>query len=101
VPYGTVFALYVALYDLYRMPLETLKIDTADIVLGQRINFWVSAVLFVIGLVAFVLLFRRRHVPTKAPVAPAEPVEYGGHTPTPRPEAAIAARLKSQRKKKS
>jgi prolipoprotein diacylglyceryl transferase len=100
VPAGTVFALYVALYDLYRMPLETLKIDTADIILGQRINFWVSAVLFVIGLVAFVLLFRRRHAPTKAPVAPAEPAEFGGHTPTPRPETAIAARLRSQRKKK-
>jgi phosphatidylglycerol---prolipoprotein diacylglyceryl transferase len=100
VPAGTVFALYVTLYDLYRMPLETLKIDTADIILGQRINFWVSAVLFVIGLVAFVLLFRRRHAPTKPPAAPVEQVEFGGHTPTPRPETAIAARLRSQRKKK-
>ncbi len=100
VPYGTVFALYVALYNLYRMPLETLKIDTADILFGQRINFWVSAVLFVVGSVAFVVLFRRRHAPTKAPVAPSEPVDFGGHTPTPRPEAAIAARQRSQRKKK-
>ena len=82
------------------MPLETLKIDTADIIFGQRINFWVSAVLFVVGSVAFVVLFRRRHAPTKAPVAPSEPVEFGGHTPTPRPEAAIAARQRSQRKKK-
>src|SRR5947208_1639620 len=36
VPAGTVFALYVVLYDLYRVPLETFKIDPADIVLGQR-----------------------------------------------------------------
>jgi prolipoprotein diacylglyceryl transferase len=102
VPIGTVFALYVALYDLYRMPLETLKIDTADIVLGQRINFWVSAILFAIGLIAFVILFRRRHAPRAGAVAtPApDPSDFGGHTPTPRPEAAIAARLRSQRKKK-
>ena len=46
VPYGTVFALYVTLYNFYRVPLETLKIDTADIFFGQRVNVWVSGVLF-------------------------------------------------------
>ena len=60
VPAGTVFALYVMLYNAYRVPLETLKVDTADIFLGQRVNVWVSGVLFLIGLVAFVMLFRRR-----------------------------------------
>jgi prolipoprotein diacylglyceryl transferase len=103
VPGGTVFALYVALYDLYRVPLETLKVDPADIFLGQRVNVWVSGILFVVGLVAFVLLFRRR---TAAPARPtaAAPVTApaaGGHTPTARPEAAIAARLRTKRRKRS
>jgi prolipoprotein diacylglyceryl transferase len=101
VPMGTVFALYVTLYDLYRVPLETLKIDTADIFLGQRVNVWVSGVLFVVGLVAFLLLFRRRHPPQAPRPATHEPVAVAGHTPTPRPETAIAARLRSKRRKKT
>ena len=60
VPYGTVFALYVTLYNFYRVPLETLKIDTADVFFGQRVNVWVSGVLFVAGLISFIVLFRRR-----------------------------------------
>ena len=70
------FALYVTLYNVYRVPLETLKMDTADIFFGQRVNVWVSGVLFVIGLVAFVMLFRRRKPapPRTAAVAPAAPV---------------------------
>jgi prolipoprotein diacylglyceryl transferase len=99
VPMGTVFALYVTLYDLYRVPLETLKIDTADIFFGQRVNVWVSGLLFLAGLVAFVLLFRRRRPPPAPRVATAEPAA-AGHTPTPRPEAAIAARLRTKRRKK-
>ena len=102
VPAGTVFALYVVLYDLYRVPLETFKIDPADIVLGQRINVWVSGSLFVAGLIAFVLLFRRRRPPVVEPPAPAGAgaAVATGHVPTPRPETAIAARLRSQRRRR-
>jgi prolipoprotein diacylglyceryl transferase len=102
---GTVFALYVTLYNAYRVPLETLKVDTADIFFGQRVNVWVSSVLFVIGLVAFVVLFRRR---TPAPAGGATPSTpsapkpaVAGHVPTARPEAAIAARQRTQRRKKT
>jgi len=101
VPYGTVFALYVALYNFYRVPLETLKIDTADIFFGQRVNVWVSGVLVVIGLISFIVLFRRR---SDAPVSTAPAVAAAvasGHTPMPRPEAAIAARQRTQRRKKT
>ena len=41
---GTIFALYVVLYCTIRLPLETMRIDPADHVLGQRINVWVAAV---------------------------------------------------------
>ena len=84
VPYGTVFALYVTLYDLYRVPLETLKIDTADIVFGQRINFWVSAVLFVVGRSPSWCCSAAGTRRPRRPSRPTEPVEYGGHTPTAR-----------------
>jgi prolipoprotein diacylglyceryl transferase len=102
VPIGTVFALYVMLYDLYRVPLETLKIDPADIIAGQRVNVWVSGCLFLVGLIAFVLLYRRRK--PRAPVAPVAAAHaapaVAGHVPTPRPTAAIAARLRTQRRRK-
>ena len=95
VPRGTIFALYVALYSLVRLPLETMKIDPADHVAGQRINVWVAALTLVMGVVAFIILFRRR---TDAPPEPARPAAstVTSHTPTARPETAIAARRHGQ-----
>ena len=60
VPWGTVFALYVVLYTALRLPLETWKIDPADIVLGQRLNVWVSALALTASFIAFTTLFSRR-----------------------------------------
>jgi len=102
IPNGTVFALYVALYNLVRMPMELLRIDTADIYFGQRVNFWVSLILFLVGSIAFLMLWRRRRSAPVTPPAskPAAPATVAGHTPAPRPEAAIAARLRTQRRKK-
>ena len=103
VPAGTVFALYVTLYNLYRVPLETMKIDPADIILGQRVNVWVSGLLFLVGLISFLILFRRRRPPvpeTAVPVAAGAGAAAVVHVPTARPETAIAARLRSQRRKR-
>src|SRR5262249_14892413 len=101
VPYGTVFALYVGIYNLYRVPLETYKVDVADIFLGQRVNVWVAAILAAIGLVAFVVLFsRRRPAAPSSPSAPASQPAVAGHTPTARPEAAIAAQQRTKRRKR-
>jgi len=99
VPIGTIFALYVVLYDIMRLPLETMKIDPADHVFGQRINVWVAAVTLIAALVVFIILFRRRTpepAPEPAETSPAVP----GHVPTARPEAAIAARRASQRRRR-
>jgi phosphatidylglycerol---prolipoprotein diacylglyceryl transferase len=96
VPWSTVFALYIVLYDLIRLPLETMKVDPADHVLGQRINVWVAASTLIIGLVWFGICWSRREPDLHpAPAQPAVPT----HTPTPRPETAIAARRASQRRK--
>jgi prolipoprotein diacylglyceryltransferase len=97
VPVGTVFALYVVLYDLIRLPLETMKIDPADHYFGQRVNVWVALITLIAGLVAFIVLFRRRRPePEPAAAAPTTP----SHVPTARPEAAIAARRATQRRRR-
>ena len=72
---GACFALYIVLYDLIRLPLETMKIDPADHVLGQRINVWVAASTLLLGLVWFTICWRRRrpnaHVEVMSVSAPA------------------------------
>jgi len=99
VPAGTVFALYVLLYSVGRMYVETLRIDPAHHILGQRLNVWVALICAVAGGVVFAILFRRR-TDTPAPGPGAAPATVGGHVPTARPEAAIAARQRTQRRKK-
>jgi prolipoprotein diacylglyceryltransferase len=48
------FALYVSLYTGFRAYEETLRIDPAHHFLGQRVNFWVSIVVFAIATGFFV-----------------------------------------------
>jgi prolipoprotein diacylglyceryltransferase len=104
VPYGTVFALYFGIYNLYRVPLETYKVDPADIFLGQRVNVWVAAILSAIGLIAFAILFHRRRPAPPSSSTTAAPTggqpAVAGHTPTARPEAAIAARQRTKRRRR-
>ena len=88
VPAGTVFALYVALYSLGRMPIERLRIDTADIIFGQRVNVWVTVILLLIGLISFIILFRRRTPRAQAPA----PGAAGGRRARPRADAAPGGR---------
>lgn len=72
--HGRVFWLYVMLYTLGRVWIENLRIDTAEIVLGLRLNVWTSVVVFLLALVAFVVVGRRtRGTP--------DPVWRPGHEP--------------------
>jgi prolipoprotein diacylglyceryl transferase len=57
---GTAFALYAALYSLGRLWLETLRIDHTDHLYGQRIEFWVAAVVLAVAGSAFAWLWSRR-----------------------------------------
>ena len=62
--HGRVFWLYVALYTLGRVWIETLRIDEAELVLGLRLNVWTSIVVFAVALTVFVVLgVRTRGVP--------------------------------------
>ncbi|MFE5292267.1 prolipoprotein diacylglyceryl transferase [Isoptericola sp. NPDC056618] len=57
--HGRVFWAYVALYTLGRVWIEMLRIDTAEHVLGLRLNVWTSIVVGLGALVAFVVIGRR------------------------------------------
>jgi phosphatidylglycerol---prolipoprotein diacylglyceryl transferase len=65
------FALYVAWYTFGRTFEELLRVDPSHHFLGERINFWVSLVVFVAASASFVWLQFFR---TSTAVAPAERV---------------------------
>jgi prolipoprotein diacylglyceryl transferase len=56
--HGRVFAAYVALYTLGRFFWELLRIDDATLILGIRVNVFVSVTVFV-GAIAYILISRR------------------------------------------
>ena len=79
--HAQVFFLYGALYTFGRFWFELLRIDDANHILGLRVNTWVSSLVFIASVVAF-LVSRRRHPGRETPdellrVAPqpAEPLE--------------------------
>jgi prolipoprotein diacylglyceryl transferase len=57
------FALYVAWYTFGRTFEELLRIDPSHEFLGQRLNFWVSAIVFLLSVAAFVWSQRRPERP--------------------------------------
>jgi prolipoprotein diacylglyceryl transferase len=60
---GQAFALYVAMYCFGRVFFEWLRVDPASKIFGVRFNLLLSAVLCVVGAVAFVRLGRRPDAP--------------------------------------
>ena len=64
--HGRVFALYVALYCLGRVWIETLRIDTANHILGLRLNVW-TAVLVGLGAVVYIVVSARMRPGREAP----------------------------------
>ncbi|WIM72246.1 prolipoprotein diacylglyceryl transferase [Corynebacterium suedekumii] len=61
--HGRVFALYVAGYTLGRFWIELMRDDAATMILGQRVNTWVSLVLFAGAVIVFFLLRKGRETP--------------------------------------
>jgi prolipoprotein diacylglyceryl transferase len=71
------FALYVAIYTAFRTYEETLRIDPSNHFAGQRINFWVSLVVF-IGSVSFFVWWQfLRKASTDAPSSRPRPIPTG------------------------
>ena len=52
--HGRAFALYVAGYTIGRAWIENLRIDTADHVLGLRLNVWTSLIVFAAAVAFFI-----------------------------------------------
>lgn len=55
---GSLFTMYVMWYTAGRTWIEALRIDYAHKFLGLRVNVWVSIVVFVLGVVAFITVQR-------------------------------------------
>ncbi|CAB4738993.1 MAG: prolipoprotein diacylglyceryl transferase [Actinobacteria bacterium] len=58
--HGRVFALYVGLYCAGRFWIEALRIDTANTILGLRLNNWTALLVGIGALVYLVISARRR-----------------------------------------
>ena len=61
--HGRVFALYLAGYALGRFFVELMRADEANLILGLRVNTWVSGILFVVALIIFLRLPRGQETP--------------------------------------
>ena len=53
---GSLFTIYIMWYTAGRTWIEALRIDFAHEFLGVRINVWVSLMVFVLGVVAFIVV---------------------------------------------
>ncbi len=72
--HGRAFALYVLLYTLGRVWIEALRIDSANQILGLRLNVWTSIVVG-LGALAYLVISARMRPGREviaAPVAPSE-----------------------------
>ncbi len=56
--HGRSFALYVMLYTVGRFGIETLRADTANLILGYRVNEWTSVLVFLGAAIGFALATR-------------------------------------------
>jgi len=57
--WGRIFGLYLAIYSLGRVWIESIRIDPSEIILGLRINVWSALIGLTIGLLIFVVQGRR------------------------------------------
>jgi prolipoprotein diacylglyceryl transferase len=83
---GSILALYVAVYTAGRFVFELMRSDYANLILGLRVNTWVSGLLFVAGAVAFLMTFRRtpsRARPSTEASAEGEHHPESGSSPQP------------------
>lgn len=72
---GQTFAAYVMGYPVGRIVIENMRSDSANHILGQRVNTWVSILVFLIGLIMWIRFGRARAAGGTAPA------ETGDETP--------------------
>ncbi|WIM66924.1 prolipoprotein diacylglyceryl transferase [Corynebacterium breve] len=61
--HGRVFALYVVGYTLGRFWIELMRDDSATMILGLRVNTWVSAIVFIVALIVYFRLPKGQETP--------------------------------------
>ena len=66
---GSLMAVYVGGYGLGRLWIEAVRIDPASLILGVRVNIWMSLVL-IAGSAAYLVWLRRRAPGPRRPVLP-------------------------------
>ena len=66
---GSLLAVYVLGYGLGRLWIEAVRIDPASLLLGVRVNIWMSLVL-ILASSAYLLILRRRTTGRRGPVLP-------------------------------
>lgn len=62
---GQVFGLYLMGYTMGRVVIEVMRTDPAEIVFGQRVNVWVSLLVFAGGALLYVVRGRRADHPVR------------------------------------
>ncbi len=67
------FALYVTGYSAFRIFEESLRVDPAHYILGQRLNFWVAIVLTIVGATWFAWTQRSRPGKDDPPIVESPP----------------------------
>lgn len=72
--HGRAFALYVLLYTLGRVWIETIRIDSANHILGLRLNVWTS-ILVGLGALAYLVISSRIRPGREVIAAPSEEIE--------------------------
>lgn len=91
---GQLFALVLVGYTAGRLPIELLRTDEANRILGLRVNVWVSVFVFLLGVWLFLRAGRRRPVagpdrpgpdPGGTSEEPGEPEEASGPGPQTQP----------------
>lgn len=75
--HGRVFALYVLLYTMGRVWIEALRIDTANEILGLRLNIWTSIIVGLAALI-YIIVSARRH-PGRAEYSEVDPSTEPGN----------------------
>ena len=72
--HGRAFALYVLLYTVGRVWIEALRIDSANHILGMRLNVWTSIVVG-LGALAYLVISSRIRPGREVIAAPVEEIE--------------------------
>lgn len=83
--HGRAFALYVLLYTVGRLWIEALRIDSANEILGLRLNIWTS-ILVGLGALAYIIISARMRPGREVITAPRKAGTGSVHEPKPEPE---------------